>query len=265
MAGPIRAIREAWNALESVSHLSIRAMHDGSLPRRAHRIPSVAATPPAELVLPESIAIWAVVRRAGPRLVRDGFGPLAVFFLGWKLIGLTAGIGMAVVFGLSVFVHERRQGRPAMVVRVALVLVAIRAVVGLSSDSATVYLAQEVAIDTLLGCGVLASLAADRPFAAWFADEVYPLPQEAQLSETFRRAMRTITVVWGIYFLVRALVRLAALLTLSTDRYVLVAALSDAPFLIGILAWSVYHTARVFRRSDQWGPAIAVAEASTRP
>ena len=49
---------------------------------------------------------------------------------------------MAVVFGLSVFVHERRQGRPAMVVRVALVLVAIRAVVGLSSDSATVYLAQ---------------------------------------------------------------------------------------------------------------------------
>jgi hypothetical protein len=225
----------------------------------------VAAPPPGEFVLPEPIAVWAVVRRAGPRLVRDAFGPLAVFFLGWKLIGLTAGIAVAVLFGLSVFVHERRQGRPAMVVRVALVLVAIRAVVGLSSDSATVYLAQEVAIDTLLGCGVLASLARDRPFAAWFAQEIYPLPREAQLSETFRRAMRTITIVWGVYFLVRALVRLVALLTLSTDRYVLVAALSDAPFLIAILAWSVYYTTRAFRRSPRWAPTIAAAQAAPRP
>src|SRR5271169_4235100 len=103
----------------------------------------LAATAPGELVLPEPIATRAVVRRAGPRLVRDGFGPLAVFFAGWKLIGLTAGIGMAVLFGISVFLHERRQGRPAMVVRLALVLVAIRATVGLSSGSATVYLAQE--------------------------------------------------------------------------------------------------------------------------
>jgi intracellular septation protein A len=225
----------------------------------------VAATPSAELVLPESIAISAVVRRAGPRLVRDGFGPLAVFLLGWKLIGLTAGIAMAVVFGLSVFVHERRQGRPAMVVRVALVLVAIRAVVGLSSGSATVYLAQEVVIDTCLGCGVLASLAMRRPFAAWFAEEVYPLPREAQLSDTFRQTTRTVTIVWGVYFLARALVRLVALLTLSTDRYVLVAALSDAPFLIGLLAWSVYYTTNVFRRSPQWGAAIAAAEASPPP
>ena len=224
----------------------------------------VATTPPAELALPESVAIWAVIRRAGPRLVRDGFGPLAFFFLGWKLIGLTAGIAMAVVFGLSVFVHERRQGRPAMVVRLALVLVGIRAVVGLSSGSATVYLAQEIAIDTLLGCGVLASLATRRPFAAWFTEEVYPLPREAQLSDTFRQTTRTVTVVWGVYFLARALVRLTALLTLSTDRYVLVAALSDAPFLIGLLAWSVYYTTSVFRRSPQWGPAIAAAEASPR-
>jgi hypothetical protein len=74
--------------------------------------------------------------------------------------------------------------------------------------------------------------------------------------------MRTVTAVWGIYFLARALVRLTALLTLSTDRYVLVTALSDAPFLVAILAWSVYYTARVFRRSPQWAPVIAAAEAS---
>lgn len=64
--------------------------------------------------------------------MRDAFGPLAIFFAGWKLIGLTAGIGMAALFGVAVFLHERRQGRPAMIVRLALILVAIRASVGLS-------------------------------------------------------------------------------------------------------------------------------------
>jgi hypothetical protein len=215
-----------------------------------------------EPVLLEPTSIGAVIRRAGPRLVRDAFGPLAVFFAGWKLIGLTAGIGMAALFGVSVFVHERRQGRPAMVVRLALVLVAIRASVGLSSGSATVYLAQEIGIDTLLGCAVLASLARGRPFASWFAGEIFPLPLQMRESDAFRGAMRTITAVWGLYFLARALVRLTALLTLSTDHYALVIALSDAPFLIAILAWSVYHTANAFRKSARWAPVIAVAEAS---
>jgi hypothetical protein len=72
--------------------------------------------------------------------------------------------------------------------------------------------------------------------------------------------MVRITAVWGAYFLARALVRLAALLTLSTDRYVLVVALSDVPFLIALLAWSVYYTAATFRRSPRWGPVIAAAQ-----
>ena len=196
--------------------------------------------------------------------MRDGFGPLAVFFAGWKLFGLGAGIGLAALFGLAVFVHERRRGEAAVVVRLALVLVAIRATVGLSSGSARVYLAQEIAIDTALGIVVLASLRTARPFASWFAGEIYPLPQEIRDSRAFAGAMRTITYAWGIYFLSRAAVRLSALLTLNTDSYVLVAAVSDAPFLIALLAWSVYHTASVLRRSPEWGETIAAAEAAQR-
>ena len=210
----------------------------------------------------ETAPVGTVVRRAGPRFVRDAFGPLAAFYAGWKLLGLTVGIGLAVLLGLSVFVHERRQGRPAMVVRLALVLVGIRALVGLSSGSARVYLGQEIAIDTLLGSVVLATLRGARPFASWFVEEIYPLPAQLRESDTFARCMRVVTAVWGGYFLLRALVRLAALLTLNTDQYVLVAALSDAPFLIALLAWSVYYTTTTLRASPQWGPLIAAAEAS---
>jgi hypothetical protein len=201
----------------------------------------------------EGIRPGAVIRSAAPRLVRDGFGPLATFYAGWKLIGLDAGIALAVAFGMTVYAIERRQGRPAAVVRVALTIVLLRAVVGLSSGSATVYLAQEIGIDLLLGTVVLATLALSRPIASWVASDVYPFTPEMRASDTFLEVMRTITLAWGIYYLARAGVRLLALLTLSTDSYVLVIALSDVPFLVAMLAWSVYYTAAAFRRSPQWG------------
>jgi hypothetical protein len=209
-----------------------------------------------EPIEPQAIEPRTIIRQAGPRLVRDGFGPLATFYLGWKLIGLTPGIVLAVVFGVCVFAHERRQGRPATLVRVALAIVLLRAIVGLSSGSASVYLAQEIGIDVLLACGVLASLAAGRPISAWIASDVYPFTAEMRDSDTFAEVMRTVTAVWGAYFLARATVRLTALLTLSTDRYVLVVALSDAPFLLALLAWSVYYVIGAFRSSEQWSALL---------
>ena len=38
----------------------------------------------------EAAPVGTVVRRAGPRFVRDAFGPLAAFYAGWKLLGLGA-------------------------------------------------------------------------------------------------------------------------------------------------------------------------------
>ena len=213
-------------------------------------------TGPATLVQPGRI-----IREATPRLVRDAFGPLATFFVGWKLLGLTPGIFLALAFGTLVFVHERRQGRPAALVRVAMVIVCIRAVVGLSSGSASVYLAQEIGIDVLLATVVLSGLATGRPLAAWVASDVFPFTEEMRASATFAQVMRTVTLVWGFYFLARASVRFVALLSLSTDNYVLVIALTEVPFLVGLLAWSVHYTTATFRRSDQWSAMFAGAPA----
>jgi intracellular septation protein A len=215
-----------------------------------------------DVSLPGTIGVGSAVRRSGPRLVRDGFGPLVIFFVGWKLGGLGVGIAAAAAFGLAVYVHERRQGRPATIVRLALVLVAIRATVGLVSGSGRAYLATEIGIDALLATTVLTSLATRRPFASWFAADIYPFPGEVLESRTYREVMRRITLVWGFYFLLRGAARLAALLSLSTDRYALAVAVTDAPFLIGLLAWSVYYSTNTFRHSEDVGPLIAAAEAS---
>jgi intracellular septation protein A len=217
--------------------------------------------PPPPLVLAEPFAVGSVLRRSAPRIVRDALGPIVAFFIGWKLVGLVAGIGLATVFALAMYRSERSHGRPALVVRVALGLVLVRAVVGLISGDAKVYLGQEVVLDALIGTTVLGSVLAGRPLAQAFGREVYPFPEEVRSSTTYARTFRTITLVWGVYFLLRSGVRLAALLTLSVDGYLLVDALSGAPVLVTLLAWSVVYTARMFRRSDEWGGEIVAAEA----
>ena len=217
--------------------------------------------PRPPLVLAEPFAVRSVLRRSAPRIVRDALGPIAAFFIGWKLVGLVAGIGLATVFALALYRRERSHGRPALVVRVALGLVLVRAVVGLISGSAKVYLGQEVVLDALIGITVFSSVFVGRPLAQAFGREVYPFPEEVRSSTTYARTFRTITLVWGAYFLIRSGVRLAALLTLSVDGYLLVDALSGAPFLVTLLAWSVVYTARMFRRSDEWGGEIVAAEA----
>lgn len=193
-------------------------------------------------------------------MLRDALGPIASFFVAWKLVGLVAGIAAATLLAAVIYRHERRAGRPAMVVRVAFALVLIRAVVGLTSGSARVYLGQEAAIDAMLGITVLAFLVAGRPLASFFAREIYPFPDEVRHSPEFVRVFRIISFVWGAYFLVRAAVRLTAVLTLSVDGYLLVDALTGAPFLLALLAWSVTFTIRTLESQPELTAALAAAD-----
>jgi hypothetical protein len=193
-------------------------------------------------------------------VIRDALGPIVSFFVGWKLAGLVVGIGVATLFAAVIYRHERRAGRPAIVVRVAFALVLIRAVVGLTSGSARVYLGQEAGIDLALGLIVLGFLAAGRPLASFFAREIYPFSEDVKGSPEFQRAFRIITVVWGVYFLIRSAVRLTAVLTLSVNGYLLVDALSGAPFLLALLAWSVTYSIRTLESLPELSAPLATAD-----
>lgn len=199
-----------------------------------------------------------VLRRTAPRVARDAFGPLLAFFAGWKLVGLYVGIAAAVTVAALLYAYERRRGRPGLVVRIALGLVLVRAGVGLVTGSTSAYLGQEIAIDCILSAAFLGSVAIGRPVTELFAREIYPLPDTVRASGEYRRLFALIAAVWGAYFLLRAGVRLVAFVTLRKELYLVVVAVSDVPFLLGILAWSVWFGARRLRRSEHW-PAIVAA------
>jgi intracellular septation protein A len=192
-------------------------------------------------------------------VARDAFGPLLAFFVGWKLAGLYVGIAAAVAVGLLLYAYERRHGRPGMVVRLALGLVLVRASVGLVTGSTSTYLAQEIAIDCLLGTVFLGSVAVRRPVTELFAREIFPVPDSVRESPEYLGMFALIGVVWGSYFLLRAAVRLVAFLTLSKNAYLAVVAASDVPFLLGVLAWSVWFAGRRMRSSEHWATIVADA------
>ena len=211
--------------------------------------------PDLELASPANAR--SILGRSGPRFLRDALGPLLAFYLGWKLTDLVViGVAAATVTAMTLYAYERGHGRPGMVTRIALGLVLIRAGVGIATGSAKLYLGQDVIIDSLLASAWLGSLFTRRSLADLFVREIYPLPPEVRESETYKRTFRHITLVWGLYFALRAAVRLAVVLLFSVDAYVAVAAATEVPLVL-LLAWSVLYSLKRFRDSEEWGPALA--------
>ena len=154
---------------------------------------------PNELVLEAPIAVRSILRRSAPRIVRDALGPLASFFIAWKLAGLVVGIFCATAFALVMYRRERRRGRPAVIVRVALGLVLLRAVVGLITGDAKAYLGQDVAIDAALGLAVMGSVVVGRPLGELFAREVYPFPDQVRQSDRHKLLIASLDDKYGSY------------------------------------------------------------------
>src|SRR5690242_17847585 len=126
-----------------------------------------------------------ILKVAGPRIARDVLCPLAAFYLGFKLIGLGAGIGFATVAGLTVAALARkREGRPGLIAAIAVIFIVARGIAGLVGGTAEAYLAGDVVMDTLLASLFLGSLRFGKePLAAAFAEEIFPVPDDAREHE----------------------------------------------------------------------------------
>ncbi len=206
------------------------------------------------------ITAKAILLGGGPRFARDAFGPVLAFYVLWKLWGLVPGIVAATAVALVVYRYERQQGRPALVVRIALVFVAIQAVVGLWTGSAEIYLAIPVFVNAGYGLAFIGSIAIGRPLAGIFAEEMLTLPDEVKASRTHRRTFGVISLAWGTYMVSRSALRLFVLVTLGVDAFVAIGFVTGFPVTMALMSWSIWYGVRSFRRSDEWGPAIAALE-----
>jgi intracellular septation protein A len=211
--------------------------------------------------LPE-VTPKAILLGSGPRFARDAFGPVLAFYVGWKTVGLVAGIAASTALSLVAWRYERRRDRPGIMARVALAIVLVQAVIGLVADSAKVYLAQPVLVNGVFGTAFVVSAFIKRPLAGVFASEMYPFPDEVRVSRTFIHVFGRVSLAWGAYLLARSAVRMITLAETSVDAFVLVNFATGVPLTAGLMSWSVWYGIRGFRRSDEWGWAFEAPPAT---
>src|SRR5262249_56195815 len=140
-------------------------------PQRSSR-PGEAAAP---LHTPQTRpSVVRMLLGTGPRFARDAGGPTLTFYAGWKLVGLTAGIGAATALALVTFVWERRRERSGLGAAIGLTLALTQAAAGLVTGSAVAYFAPGIVASTLYGLAFIVSVVLGRPLAGVFAQETYP-------------------------------------------------------------------------------------------
>jgi intracellular septation protein A len=211
------------------------------------------------------ITVRSILLGSGPRFARDAFGPVLTFYVLWKTVGIIAGIVGATAVALLALRFERSRDRSGILVRLALALVLIQAVVGIVTRSAELYLIQPVIISGLWGVAFIGSAVIGKPLTGVFANELFPFPDEVRRSETFRRVFSRLSYAWGAYQLFRSGLRAATLLGLGVDLYVVVNLATGVPMIVGMMSWSIWYAVRSFRRSAEWGWAIEAMETGTDP
>jgi hypothetical protein len=202
------------------------------------------------------VSAAALLLGTGPRFARDALGPLVVFYLGWKLVGLTAGILGATVLALVAYAWERRQARSGLPAAIGLSIAGVQAVAGLASGSPIAYFAPPVIANVLYGLAFLVSIAVGRPLAGIFVRETYPFPSEVRASSTFRQVFSRVSLVWGVCLLLRGAIRLLALSWRNVDLFILINIATGIPFTAALMAWSLGYSVRGFQRSEEWGWAL---------
>jgi hypothetical protein len=197
----------------------------------------------------------SMFERGLPQFGGEAVAPVLVFYAAWKLSGLGPAIAASTLVYVALAALLTRRGRDVTLVAVGAVFVVIQAVVGLAAHSAIVYLAQPVVLSALWGIAYFVSVAIRRPLIGVFANAWYPFPAWFRASEPYRREFGMQSLVWGMYCLARAALRLWALLDAGVAGFVLVSAVTGTPLLIALVGWGIWHARRVFSRLD--GSALA--------
>jgi hypothetical protein len=216
-------------------------------------VSAAAPTPLAARELGATDASFRSVFLAGAsRFAREAFGPVAAFYVGWKVGNLAVGIALASAVGIALEVYERRNGRSGALALISVAFVLVQATVGLIADSATVYLAQPVVVGAIWGVANVVSALIGRPLAGVFADSWYAFPPAIKTSQTYRRVFGIESIVWGGYLLARSGVRLLVLATGSIGAFVIVQFATGFPLTIALVVWSVWFAVDRLERSTEW-------------
>ncbi|MFJ4337654.1 VC0807 family protein [Streptomyces sp. NPDC088915] len=189
---------------------------------------------------------------------------------GWSEFGALLVSGVWPVLDSAVMVAWRRKvDEFAVVSLVFLVITAVVSLVG--AHTARALLVKDSGVTGLFGLLCLATLLAPRPLMFYFGRKFATdgTPESAAWwnglwqFDGFRSTMRTITLVWGVGYLVEALVRIVLAYALSTSVMVVLSPVLIYATLGALALWTAWFSRRRAaegaRRQAAAGAAAAAA------
>ncbi len=194
---------------------------------------------------------WRLLLRRGlPLLALESAVPVAVFYAAWQLAGLVGAVVLGSSISLAIAGWQMHAQRGGGVAAATAIFVVIQALVGLAAHSATVYLAQPVVLSACWALAYFGSVLVGRPLVGVFAQVWYPFPPVLRASPPFRREFGLQSIVWGVYCLARAALRLFVLLHSGVGGFLLVSVLTGTPVILVLVLWGLWHARRAFARLD---------------
>lgn len=211
------------------------------------------------------LSLREMAGRMGWRNAVDGTVPVASFLALNAALGLRWAVVGATVCSLALALVRRSRGtRPGWILWGSLAFLLARGALGAVTQSKVAYFGPGIAT-TFLAAGVfLGSVAVGRPAIGVAFRFVFGAPDPHVPETDVKRVFLQLSLAWGLYEVVAAVLQVWLLRTLSAGGFAVARPIVGTAGSVPLIAWSLYRLRTVVpRRAAQ--PDIAPATAGEAP
>jgi hypothetical protein len=182
-----------------------------------------AAAVALDPVAPAEPRVRDVLVRVAGSLVMAVFVPATLLWSTLVLFNVATAVIVALAWMVTATCWRRATGRPVSALLVlTLVTMTLRTAFTLATGNTFVYFVQPVFTDATVAALFLGSLWTTRPVIARLAPDFYPMDDALAGRPELQCHFRRLTLMWGLVILVKGVVTLWLLVTLSTVSFVLI-------------------------------------------
>jgi len=181
--------------------------------------------------------------------------PTALFAVTLVIFNITVAVLVALAWMAGAMWWRRSAQRPISGLLVlGLAIMTIKTGITLATGNTFIYFVQPVVVDLLVSGVFLGSLLSARPIVARLAPDFFPMDAVIAARPAIRGLFRRLTLLWGLVILVKGVVTMWLLTSLSTVDFVLIK--GGAILTLTVLATATTVT---------WSVVVARREGLLRP
>lgn len=172
---------------------------------------------------------------------------------------------------LDAIVGVVRKGRVDLIAGLSLLSIGVSIVLILLGGSPRLLLIRESYYTAAFGFAYIVSFLFPKPLAFYFARHFATGNVPAKVASfnslwqypTFRHGMRVSTAVWGIFFMLEAVVRTYLVFTLTIPQFLIVSPFVFYGTLGGVILWTMYYSRGMRKQGEEARARRVAQEAAT--